>query len=113
MVQISLSTSTDYTGDLNALVEDLGNALTVRFDLDEPSPEGGLKVFVDSNVEQIVSRLDLPGFSFNPITENINPSLLGLKENPGKSRRLTICSTLLSTNTFKPPSGEGSSRSKR
>ncbi|ACB54023.1 hypothetical protein cce_4675 [Crocosphaera subtropica ATCC 51142] len=77
MTQVSLSTSTNFVGDLNALVEDLGNALTVRFDLDEPAPEGGLKVFVDSNVAQIVNRLDLPGFAFNPITENINPALFG------------------------------------
>ncbi|ACB52378.1 hypothetical protein cce_3030 [Crocosphaera subtropica ATCC 51142] len=77
ITQVSLSTSTNFDGDLNALVEDLGNALTVRFDLDGPAPEGGLKVFVDSNVEQIVNRLDLPGFAFNPITENIKPALFG------------------------------------
>ena len=36
MPQVSLSTSTSFDGDLNALVEDQGTSLTVRFDLDEP-----------------------------------------------------------------------------
>ncbi|MEO1298684.1 MAG: hypothetical protein AAFW75_23475 [Cyanobacteria bacterium J06636_16] len=74
MPQVSLSTSTTFDGDQNALVEDQGTSLTVRFDLDEPAPEGGLKVYVDSEAEQIVNRLDLPGFAFNPIAENINPT---------------------------------------
>ena len=77
MVQVSLSTSTNYDGELNALLEDQGTALTVNFSLDEPAPDGGLKVYVDSDVEQIVNRLNLPGFGVNPIVENINPSLLG------------------------------------
>ncbi len=77
MVQVSLSTTTNYSGEQNALVEEKGNALTVNFSLDEPAPEGGLKVYVDSDVEQIVNRLNLPGFGVNPIVENINPSLLG------------------------------------
>ena len=66
MVAVSLSTSTDYSGEQNALIEELGTALTVNFELDEAAPEGGLKVFVDSDIEQIVSRLDLPSFAFNP-----------------------------------------------
>ena len=77
MVQVSLSTTTSFDGDLNALVEDQGTALTVRFDLDEPAPAGGLKVYVDSNVEQIVNRLNLLSFASNPTVENINPNLLG------------------------------------
>lgn len=77
MVQLSLSTSTNYEGEQNALIEELGTSLTVNFELDEPAPEGGLKVLVDSDIEQIVSRLDLPGFAFNPTAENINPSLVG------------------------------------
>ena len=77
MVQLSFSTTTSFEGDLNALVEAQNTALTVRFELDEPAPAGGLKVFVDSDVEQIVSRLDLPGFIFNPTVENINPNLVG------------------------------------
>ncbi|MGD1919485.1 MAG: D-alanyl-D-alanine carboxypeptidase, partial [Pleurocapsa sp.] len=77
IVQISLSTSTSYEGEQNALVEELGTSLTVNFELDEPSPEGGLKVFVDSDVEQIVNRLDLPGFAFNPTAENIDPATFG------------------------------------
>lgn len=77
MVQASLSTSTNFDGDLNALVEDQNNALTVRFDLDEPAPTGGLKVYIDSDTEQIVNRLDLPGFAFSPTTENINPTTFG------------------------------------
>ncbi|NEP19629.1 MAG: D-alanyl-D-alanine carboxypeptidase, partial [Leptolyngbya sp. SIO4C1] len=77
MPQVSLSATTSFNGDLNALVEDQSTALTVRFDLDEPAPAGGLKLFVDSEIEQLVSRLDLPGFIFNPTTENINPNLLG------------------------------------
>ena len=74
MVQVSLSTSTNFDGDQNALVEDQGTALTIRFDLDEAAPEGGLKVYVDSEVEQIINRLDLPGFVGNPIAENIDVS---------------------------------------
>ncbi|MEM7714507.1 MAG: pre-peptidase C-terminal domain-containing protein [Cyanobacteria bacterium P01_A01_bin.68] len=77
MVQVSLSTETNYDGELNALVEDLGSALTVSFSLDEPAPSGGLKVYVDSDIEQIVNRLNLPGFGRNPIAENINPSSVG------------------------------------
>ncbi len=77
MVQISLSTSTNYDGEQNALIEDLGTSLTVNFELDEAAPEGGLKVFVDSDVEQIVNRLDLLGFAGNPTVENINPNLFG------------------------------------
>ncbi|MBE9064030.1 hypothetical protein, partial [cf. Phormidesmis sp. LEGE 11477] len=76
MPQVSLSTSTNFDGDLSALVEDQGTALTVRFDLDEPAPEGGLKVYVDSDVEQIINRLDLPGFAFNPTLENIDAASL-------------------------------------
>jgi len=72
MVQVSLSTSTNFDGDLNALVEDQGNALTVRFDLDEPAPAGGLKVYIDSDIEQILNRLDLPAAIANPQTENLN-----------------------------------------
>lgn len=74
MTQVSLSTSTTFDGDLNALVENQRTALTVRFDLDEAAPAGGLKVYLDSEVEQIVNRLDLAGFGFRPITENIDPS---------------------------------------
>lgn len=74
MIQVSLSTSTTFDGDFNALVENQRTALTVRFDLNEPAPAGGLKVYVDSEVEQIVNRLDLAGFGFRPITENIDTS---------------------------------------
>lgn len=77
MVQVSLSTSTDYSGEQNALIEEQGTSLTVNFELDEAAPEGGLKVFVDSDVEQIVNRLDLPGFAFNPTAENIDPASFG------------------------------------
>ncbi len=77
MVQASLSISTNFDGQQKALIEDRGTALTFNFELNEPAPEGGLKVYVDSDVEQIVNRLDLPGFGANPIVENINPSLVG------------------------------------
>lgn len=77
MTQISLTTTTNYDGEQNALIEELGTALTVNFELDEPAPNGGLKVFVDSDIEQVVNRLDLPGFAFNPTFENINPNLFG------------------------------------
>ena len=72
MVQVSLSTSTTFDGDLNALVEDQGTSLTLRFDLDEPAPAGGLKVYIDSDTEQILNRLDLPGAIANPQFENLN-----------------------------------------
>ncbi|MEM7061663.1 MAG: hypothetical protein AAF572_00630 [Cyanobacteria bacterium P01_B01_bin.77] len=71
MTQVSLSTSTSFNGDLNALVEDQGTSLTVRFDLDEPAPAGGLKVYIDSDIEQILNRLDLPGAIANPQFENL------------------------------------------
>ena len=77
MTQVSLSTSTDYSGEQNALIEEQGTALTVSFELDEAAPSGGLKVFVDSDIEQIVNRLDLPGFAFNPTAENIDPASFG------------------------------------
>ncbi|MBE9064303.1 DVUA0089 family protein [cf. Phormidesmis sp. LEGE 11477] len=72
MVQVSLSTTTSFDGDLNALVEDQGTSLTFTFSLDEPAPAGGLRLYLDSDVEQIVNRLDLPGFAFNPQIENIS-----------------------------------------
>ncbi len=72
MVQASLSTSTTFNGDLNALVEDQGTSLTFEISLDEPAPAGGLRVYIDSDVEQIINRLDLPGFAFNPQLENIS-----------------------------------------
>ncbi|MEM9219980.1 MAG: hypothetical protein AAGD25_37340, partial [Cyanobacteria bacterium P01_F01_bin.150] len=72
MAQVSLSTSTNFNGDLNALVEDQGTSLTVRFDLDEPTPAGGLNVYIDSDIEQILNRLDLPGAIANPQFENLN-----------------------------------------
>ncbi|MDY7020043.1 MAG: hypothetical protein SWJ54_01610 [Cyanobacteriota bacterium] len=77
MVQVNFSTSTTFDGDLNALVENQRTELTVNFKLDEPAPVGGLKVYVDSDVEQIVNRLDLEGFEFRPNTENIDPSSIG------------------------------------
>uniref|UniRef100_UPI00056A65F6 Ig-like domain-containing protein n=2 Tax=Crocosphaera watsonii TaxID=263511 RepID=UPI00056A65F6 len=58
MVQLSLSTETNFPGDLNALVEDQGTVLTVRFELDEPAPAGGLRVFLDSTETEILNRLD-------------------------------------------------------
>ncbi|MEM6451333.1 MAG: hypothetical protein AAF703_13570, partial [Cyanobacteria bacterium P01_D01_bin.105] len=72
MVQVSLSTSTTFEGDINALVEDQGNALTFRFDLDEPAPAGGLKVYIDSDTIQILNRLDLPAARTNPQFENLD-----------------------------------------
>ncbi|MGD1904954.1 MAG: tandem-95 repeat protein [Leptolyngbyaceae cyanobacterium] len=80
--QIGISSSTDYSGDENALVEELDNILTVQFDLDIPAPAGGLRVFIDSEVEQIVNRLDLPTFFAslfgpNPPVQNIDLSSFG------------------------------------
>ncbi|MEL7400790.1 MAG: Ig-like domain-containing protein, partial [Pseudomonadota bacterium] len=75
--QVSLSTSTNFGGSENALVEDEGTALTVQFDLDGPAPAGGLRLFIDSDVEQIVNRLDLPAFAGNPQAENINLGSVG------------------------------------
>jgi len=72
MVQVSLSTTTTFEGDLNALVEDQNTSLTLRFDLDEPAPASGLKVYIDSDTEQIINRLDLPGAIANPRFENLN-----------------------------------------
>ena len=94
MVQVSLSTTTTFVSDLNALVEDLGTALTVRFDLDAPAPEGGLKVYIDSAVEQILNRLDLPGAITDPQVENLN--LLATQtnfDNSGLAVEITAGST--------------------
>ncbi|MEM8504476.1 MAG: Ig-like domain-containing protein [Cyanobacteria bacterium P01_D01_bin.1] len=74
---IGFSTSTNFGGDENALVEDEGTELTLQFDLDGPAPTGGLRIFLDSETEQIVNRLDLQSFAFNPQVENINPSTVG------------------------------------
>ena len=71
MVQISLSTSTTFEGNQNALVEDQGTTLTVRFDLDEPAPSSGLRVFLDSELPQILNRLDFAGVVQNRTFENI------------------------------------------
>jgi hypothetical protein len=68
MTQVSLTTSTNYNGPLNAVVEDEGTTLVIRFDLDEPAPAGGLKVYIDSELNQSLNRLNLFGIS----AENIN-----------------------------------------
>ncbi|MEO0842274.1 MAG: hypothetical protein AAF063_25670, partial [Cyanobacteria bacterium J06643_5] len=72
MTQVSLTTSTNYNGPLNALVEDQGTELTVRFDLDQPAPAGGLKVFLDSNVVQSFNRLTLTPLLNPNSRENID-----------------------------------------
>ncbi|NEP19180.1 MAG: D-alanyl-D-alanine carboxypeptidase, partial [Leptolyngbya sp. SIO4C1] len=106
MVQVSLSTTTSFDGDLNALVEDLGTALTVRFDLDEPAPAGGLKVYLDSDIEQILNRLDLPAAIANPQAENLN--LLATQtnfDNSGLALEITEGSTFatVTLNVFDNP----------
>jgi VCBS repeat-containing protein len=65
MPRVSLSTSTNFPGNPNALVEDQNSELTFTFTLDEPAPAGGLKVYVDSNVEAIMNRLDLQALGFD------------------------------------------------
>ncbi|MEL7225129.1 MAG: hypothetical protein AAGL17_09730, partial [Cyanobacteria bacterium J06576_12] len=75
--QVSVTTSTDFGGAENALVEDEGTELTVQFNLDNPAPTGGLRIFIDSEVEQIVNRLDLPTFFNAPQLDNIALSSLG------------------------------------
>ncbi|MEL6353504.1 MAG: Ig-like domain-containing protein, partial [Cyanobacteria bacterium J06627_28] len=72
MVQVSLSTTTTFDGDLNALIEDQGTSVTFRLELDEPAPAGGLKVYIDSEVEQILNRLDLPAAIRSPQIENLD-----------------------------------------
>ena len=76
MTQVSLTTSTNYDGPLNALVEAEGTILTIRFDLDEPAPAGGLKIFFDSDIEQSLGRLNLPRILVPSSTENINTSTI-------------------------------------
>ncbi|MEM9276333.1 MAG: hypothetical protein AAGA80_25785, partial [Cyanobacteria bacterium P01_F01_bin.143] len=66
MVQASLSTSTNFDGNLNALVEDQGTEVTFRVDLDEAAPAGGTRVYIDSKTVQIFNRLDLPAAISNP-----------------------------------------------
>ncbi|MGD1910795.1 MAG: hypothetical protein ACFB2X_08040, partial [Rivularia sp. (in: cyanobacteria)] len=72
MTQVSLSTSTTFNGDLNALVENQGTDVTFRIDLDEAAPAGGTRVYIDSDTVQIFNRLDLPAAVSNPRIENIN-----------------------------------------
>ncbi|MEM9274894.1 MAG: DVUA0089 family protein [Cyanobacteria bacterium P01_F01_bin.143] len=79
MVQASLSTSTSFDGDLNALVEDQGTEVTFRVDLDEAAPSGGTRVYIDSETVQIFNRLDLPAAVSNPQIENVN--LLSVRTN--------------------------------
>ena len=76
MTQVSLTTSTDYDGPLNALVEDELTTLVIRFDLDEPAPAGGLKVYIDSDEEQSLYRLYLPSIAARKATVNINTTTL-------------------------------------
>ena len=71
MPQVSFSTTTTFPENLNALVEDQGTFVTFRFDLNEPAPAGGLKIFVDSDRAGIISRLDIPLFISQPDLENI------------------------------------------
>lgn len=75
---VSLSTSTNFAGTENAVVEDEGTLLTFSIELSEPSPAGGLRVFVDSDVGQILNRLNLPIFLANPQFENIDFGTIGL-----------------------------------
>ncbi|MEM9212783.1 MAG: hypothetical protein AAGD25_00270 [Cyanobacteria bacterium P01_F01_bin.150] len=66
MVQVNLATSTNFSGDANAVIEDQGNELTFEFSLDEAAPAGGLKVYVDSNVPEILNRFNLLALAFDP-----------------------------------------------
>ncbi|MGD1919668.1 MAG: calcium-binding protein, partial [Pleurocapsa sp.] len=94
MTQVSLSTSTNFDGDSNALIEDQGTELTISLNLDEPAPAGGLRVFIDSDVEQIINRLDLPTFAFNPVTENINPASISTDfDNSGVALTIDVVAT--------------------
>ncbi|MEM7579706.1 MAG: hypothetical protein AAF316_07605, partial [Cyanobacteria bacterium P01_A01_bin.80] len=92
MTQVSLTTSTDYDGPLNALVEDEGTTLTIRFDLDEPAPAGGLKVYIDSDTEQSLNRLFLQRLQpVNINTSTIVPGFNG--DNSGIAVEITEGST--------------------
>ncbi|MEL6777422.1 MAG: serine hydrolase [Cyanobacteria bacterium J06597_16] len=90
MVQISLSTSTTFEGNQNALVEDQGTTLTVRFDLDEPAPSSGLRVFLDSELPQILNRLDFAGVVQNRTFENIQLLPLPQRTNDRSGLAITI-----------------------
>ena len=87
MLLTNLSISTNFDSALNALVEDQGTTATVRlgiagFDpatglptfLSEPAPAGGLRVFVDSDVPNILDRFDLSDLASNPQFANIDPA---------------------------------------
>ncbi|MEM7182075.1 MAG: hypothetical protein AAF518_14250, partial [Spirochaetota bacterium] len=69
----------EYRSDANALIENQGTELTFRIDLDEAAPPGGLRVFIDSDITQILNRLDLPSAVANPQIENID--LLSVRTN--------------------------------
>ncbi|NJR69830.1 MAG: DUF4347 domain-containing protein [Synechococcales cyanobacterium CRU_2_2] len=76
-VQVSLSTSSSFAGQPNTIVEDQGNRLTFRFDLDQAAPAGGLRVYVDSNLTQSLNRLDLQAALFDPaLATNIDSASL-------------------------------------
>ena len=66
MVSVGLSTSTDFSPNASAVVEDQATQLTFTFTLDEAAPTGGLKVYVDSDVPEILNRLNPQALLFNP-----------------------------------------------
>ncbi|MEO1433813.1 MAG: hypothetical protein AAFV71_33095, partial [Cyanobacteria bacterium J06633_8] len=80
MTQVRLTTSTSpdpnvqnsYNGPLNALVEQEGTILEIRFDLDESAPAGGLKVYLDSELDESLNRLWLQRLQ----PQNINTSTI-------------------------------------
>ncbi|MEO0804574.1 MAG: calcium-binding protein, partial [Cyanobacteria bacterium J06642_2] len=75
---VSLNTNTDFAGPENALIEDEGTLLTFTLELSDAAPSGGLRVFVDSNIGQILNRLNLPAFVSSPQVENVNPDTIAL-----------------------------------
>ncbi|MEL4896888.1 pre-peptidase C-terminal domain-containing protein [Crocosphaera sp. Alani8] len=66
MTQVRFSTSTNFETYPNAVVEILGTLLTFNFELDEPAPIGGLKIYVDSDAPNILNRLNVEALDDNP-----------------------------------------------
>ena len=71
-IEVGISVSTDFENDVDTLVEDQGTTATVRFDLSEPAPEGGLRVYFETGTSQVLDRLNLFDILLNPRLENID-----------------------------------------
>lgn len=59
MTQVSLSTSTNFDGDTNAVSKDQITELTINLNLEELHPIVGLHILIGTDIKPITNHLDV------------------------------------------------------